>query len=42
YYKVEITLPSPVDFKKSRAKLKHGILEIELPKKIKYYKVKVE
>lgn len=42
YYRVEITLPSPVDFKKSRAKLRRGVLEIELPKKIKYYKVKVE
>jgi len=42
FYKLELTLPAPVDFKKARAVFRNGVLEIRLPKKVKFYRVKVE
>ncbi len=42
YYRLELTLPAPVDYKKAKALFRGGVLEIHLPKKLKFFKVKVE
>ncbi|MCD6458300.1 MAG: Hsp20/alpha crystallin family protein [Thermoprotei archaeon] len=41
-YRKEIILPTPVDAKKAKAKLRGCILEIRLPKKYKVYRISVD